>query len=152
VQRQEHQEMFLLLGDPATHFPAMANALKLAVSGAAKPGSQLRVSTSVPESVKGSTVRVTLERPLSSVAANLLPVPAKVDASEQRRIVLENHRRANEFVLSQAQAAVKDGRCEATIEIPRDCAWDRVILRAYVGSDGTEAMGVLNLKVERAEP
>jgi hypothetical protein len=144
-QRREHVEMFVLLGDPALKLPVLPADVRLSVADAVVAGKRIAVRGEVPARLAGAAVRLTLERPASSVPADLKPLPA--DGPERDRVMLANHERANRFVLASAEAAVREGRFEATLEVPSRLPWPRLVVRAYAATDRAEGLGVLTLKV-----
>jgi len=99
------------------------------------------VTGDVTERLAGGRVRVTLERPLTSEPDDLQPLPEKKD--ERAKVMLDNHERANRFVLVEREAAIKDGRFEVTLEIPDKAPWPRLLIRAYVATDRHEGLAVL---------
>jgi hypothetical protein len=141
TQRREHLEMFVLLGDPALKLPALPADLELKVEGKAEAGATLTVRGAAPGRLAGARVRLTLERPVTSLPEGLEPLP-KAAGKERDRILLANHDRANRFVLAEAEAVVKDGRFEAKLELPAKLPAAKVYLRAYAANDRQEAMTV----------
>jgi hypothetical protein len=163
TQRREHLEMFTLLGDPALRLPTVARDLSLTSPARLKPGQELTVTGQAPERLRGGKVLLSLERPVSSVPTGLetLPStramtdPARPGAEEHNRILNANHRRANRFVLDNAQVEIsgQDGAFTARLSVPKDCPWPRLILRAYAADAKSEALGVLTLPVtHKAKP
>src|SRR5205807_428930 len=62
VQRQEHEEMFVLLGDPALRLPWLPRDLKLSADGPAAAGARLTLRGTAPARLEGAKVELTLER------------------------------------------------------------------------------------------
>jgi hypothetical protein len=147
TQRQEHLEMFVLLGDPALKLPCMADAVKLQVQGKIESGGSITVTGSVPDNLTGGTVRLTLERPLTGEPLDMKPLPP--EAAERAKVMRENHERANRFVLQEDKRSVKDGRFEAKLRLPDKLPWPKLVLRAYAATDKNEALGVLVLEVAK---
>src|SRR5262249_26470938 len=123
TQRQEHLEMFVLLGDPALKLPRIADTVKLQVKGKIEPGAMITVSGTTSEKLSGGTVRLTLERPLTGEPLDMKPLPA--EAGERQKVTRENHERANRFVLLEDKAAAKAGRFEATLRLPEKLPWPK---------------------------
>jgi len=146
IQRQEHLEMFLLLGDPALRLPRIPDGVHLDTEGRIAAGGILRVSGQLPPSFSYGTVRLTLERPLTSTAADLKPVPGGL-STRTEQIVLANHERANQFVLEEQTLPVRQGRFTAVLDLPVRLPWSALILRAYAVSGGQEVLGVEMLPV-----
>ena len=148
VQRQEHLEMWMLLGDPALRLPLEPPAIRLEVVGAAGPGKSIAVRGSLAPTAKVGKIRVTIERPIGSVAPELKPLP--VEPAEARDLaMLENHERANSVVLASRDANPLEGRFECTFTLPAELPWERLTVRAQVAEGGEAAMGVETLPVHR---
>jgi hypothetical protein len=144
VQRQEHLEMWLLLGDPALRLPVSPLEIHLAVEGGLTPGQRFKVVGTTPDRVAGGTVRVTLERPLGSTPADLEKLPdAPGEARDQTMV--RNHERANNFVLLSAETRLTGNRFECPITAPSKLPWTNVVLRAYASTETEEALGVITL-------
>jgi hypothetical protein len=149
TQRQEHLEMFLLLGDPALKLPLIRTDIELKLTGEAKPGETLTVAGKAPERLAGAKVRVVLERPVSSTPPDVEPLPK--DAAERDKVMLANHERSNRFALATAETEVRDGRFEVKLDLPTKLPYSRVTLRVYAATDRAEGMGVQTLAVRKAE-
>lgn len=148
TQRQEHLEMFLLLGDPALRLPRMPTDLEMTTSATLSAGAKLTVSGKVPPRLAEARVRLTLERTVNSVPDDLAALP-KAPAEARARVVLANHERANGFVLTTQESMVKDGCFQATLEVPAKLPWPRLILRAYAANNKQEGMAVRILNVRK---
>lgn len=148
VQRQEHLEMFVLLGDPALRLPVLPRDVRLQADGPASPGGVLAVRGTAPARLEGARVRLTLERPLTSAPADLQPLPPGPPA-ERAKIMLANHERANRFVLTQAEATVKDGGFAARLQVPAKLPWPRLTVRAYAATDAADGLGVAGIAVKK---
>jgi hypothetical protein len=146
TQRQEHLEMFVLLGDPALLLPSMPADIELSAASSVRGGDKLSVSGKAPKRLAGARVRLTLERTVDSVPDDLEPLPKHANRD---RVLLANHDRANRFVLSQGEATVKDGRFQTTLDVPAKLPWPRVILRAYAANEREEGMAVRILDVAK---
>jgi hypothetical protein len=144
VQRREHLEMFVLLGDPALTLPAMADDLKLTCEGEVTAGGLVGVRGEVPARLEGGKVRLTLERLASSTPADLQPLPK--EGRERDRVMFANHERANRFVLAETEAVVRDGSFAAKLELPAKLPWEKVLVRAYAATERHEALSIVELK------
>lgn len=149
VQRKEHTEMWMLLGDPAMRLPLAPTTIKLAATeAAAVPGKDVTVSGTVPAALAGATVRLTLERPAGSKPAGLEPVAGAKEKG--RATMLANHDRANDVVLAVAEVRLRDGQFEQTLRVPAEAPWARVVVRAVTdAADAGTAVGVLTLPVRQ---
>jgi hypothetical protein len=150
VQRREHLEMFVLLGDPALRLPALPADVKLTIDGDAAPGKSITVRGVVPDRLAKATVRLSLERPASSEPLGLETLP-KAAGEKRQRIMRANHERANRFSVATTENFVNDGRFEARLPIPEEAPWPRLIVRAYVADARQEGMGVAVVKLNGAD-
>src|SRR5579875_475719 len=151
TQRQEHLEMFLLLGDPALRLPKMPEDVEVNTEKTISPGQKWIVSGKLPKRLAGAHVRLTLERTVNSVPADLEPMPPAASAARDR-VMLSNHERANRFVLMASECIERDGRFQATLEAPVKLPWPRLILRVYAANECEEGMSVQVLcRVGQAE-
>jgi hypothetical protein len=146
VQRREHLEMWMLLGDPATRLPALPQTIRLAVKSPATPGSTLTIDGRMPATMPSAQVRITLERSFTSVPDGLAPLPA--DPLEKAKVMLANHERAHRVVLAQIEQQASDGLFQAALLVPAGSAGKRLIVRAYASAGRAESLGVLALQVE----
>jgi hypothetical protein len=143
-QRLEHLEMFVLLGDPALKLPQLPGDVSLSVGDATvKPGESLAVKGKAPGRLEGAKVRVTLERSPGSEPADLEPLPK--EGKERLKAMLANHERANKFIVASADAVVRDGKFEVSLEAPKTLPWKRLTLRAYAATEKEDGQGVLAL-------
>jgi hypothetical protein len=143
LQRREHLEMWLLLGDPALRLPVLPQDVRLTVEGKAVPGQMLTVMGTTPERLAGARVRITLERPSGSLPTDLPSLPA--EPKERERALLARHELANRYELTEAEATVVEGRFEARLQVPVKWSGPRLIVRAYAHSERQEGLGVVAL-------
>jgi hypothetical protein len=147
LQCKEHLEMWMLLGDPAMRLPVVRPTIELTTKDTAAAGKTVTVNGTLPARFARSAVRVTLERPTGSSPPALVPLPQ--DPAARRRVMLANHERANALELASVEAAPRDGRFEATLKLPAETPWPRVIVRAVAAGEGDVAMGVLTLPLKK---
>lgn len=147
VQRLEHMEMYMLLGDPATRLPAIRARVRLSVRGELKPGGTLVVEGRVEPGLHGASGRVTLERTLTSRAAGLAELP-EAGGEARRRVMEENHRKANRFVLAAREVKVDAGAFRVEFKAPDPLPWRELIVRAYLATETDEGMGVATVELE----
>jgi hypothetical protein len=150
VQRQEHQEMFVLLGDPALRLPWLPRDVKLSADGQAAPGGKLTVSGTAPARLEGAKVALTLERPRDSDPAEVVAIP-KGPADARAKALTRRHEAANDFVLARRDVTVKDGRFEAALDLPTRLPWRRLTVRAYTATEKQEGTGALSVAVREGE-
>jgi hypothetical protein len=147
VQRQEHLEMFVLLGDPALRLPRVPHDLKVETS-AAVPGQVLRVKGKAPARLEGAPVRVSLERSASSHPADLETLPRK-SGFDRDSVMMANFARANRFAVATAETTVREGRFSVEVQLPKRVPWPRLILRVHAANDREEAQTATRIGVER---
>ena len=147
TQRQEHLEMFVLLGDPALRLPVVPADVELKAATSVAAGETLTMHGKAPARLAGARVRLTLERTVSSVPDDLEPMPK--DPMARNRVMQANHELANRFVLATCECTVKDGAFEAKLEVPAKLPWPRLILRVYAATENAEGMAVRTLEVKR---
>jgi len=154
TQRQEHLEMFVLLGDPALRLPAVKQDIDMKVDAPLSPGKTCLVKGTVPARLKDAKIELTLERPVSSLPADLEPLPKETpfNAAARDRVMLGNHERANRFVVAEGEASAAGGRFEATLTVPAKILWPRLILRAYAANDREEGLAVQAIQVAMPPP
>ncbi len=158
TQREEHLQMFVLLGDPAMRLPEMATDINVLRSTgvppadpdtlAITPGKPFVVRVRLPERLSGAGVRLTLERPADSVPDGLEPLP-KLSGPERDRVMLANHRLANRFVVVEKEVSTKGRQFTATLEVPAKLPWRTLLLRVYAHTTREEGMAVERLSVGR---
>jgi hypothetical protein len=146
-QRLEHQEMWMLLGDPALKLPMRVPAINLESTGKASAGSTIVVTGSIPTVFSNETVHVMLERPMGSRSTGLEPLPK--DSAKADDIKMANHERANTIVLQSYDVRPRDARFECTIELPKELPWPRLTIRAVASMKGQTAEGVLSVVVTK---
>lgn len=142
IQRREHQEMFVLLGDPALRLPRFEFALRPVLRRA--PGGRLLVTAQVPPPLAGAVGRVALERTLTSRPTGLT-AGVGGDRAAMDTALRGNHAKANDFVLSSSDVRL-DGR-ELRVELPLSPNWpdEQVLVRVYLRRGDAEAAGVTRL-------
>ncbi|MBL8792480.1 MAG: hypothetical protein JNM56_01105, partial [Planctomycetia bacterium] len=149
-QRREHLEMFLLLGDPALRLPRIAHEIKLSTVSTPTPGAPIAVQGELPAALHESRVRLTLERPLTSVPAGLQPLP-KAATPERQQVMLANHERANQFVLQAQEFTVRDRKFQVQFSLPDGVLpYPQLLIRAYAVSGKQEAQGTVVLEAAPA--
>ena len=147
TQRREHQEMFVLLGDPALRLPAIRRDLRVTWQGKVAPGEEIHIRGTVPKRLKGGEVRIAVERPLTSMLDKMPPLPKEGEnaprpcsGSTSARIISSWHLRRQ--------------RCRGTVSrrgcgYPRSLPWARLTLRVYVATERADGLAALTLPVEK---
>jgi hypothetical protein len=146
AQRQEHLEMFLLLGDPALRLPSVPEDLEVGALTDVLPGATLAINGKLPKRLADGQVRLTLERGVATEPVDLEPLPRDFGRTE---VMQANHNRANRFVLAQAEVTARKEKFEARLSLPKDLPWPKLLLRAYAATDAEEGMVVLPVEVRR---
>ncbi len=141
TQRQEHLEMFLLLGDPALRLPRMAEDVEVNAVKSVTAGEKLTVAGRLPARLGGARVRLTLERTVNSI-----PEPRPDRGLGSNAQMLANHEQANRFIVAEGEIRDKDGRFQATLDVPAKLPWPRLILRVYAANERAEGMAVQMLR------
>jgi hypothetical protein len=152
TQREEHLEMFVLLGDPALKLPLIPADVAVKAEGTPAPSATLMVSGTLPERLKGAKVRLTVERPAGSTPPDLEPLPKDGPPQAAERVMLANHERANRFVLASADGAVKGDRFEAKLTLPEKLPYKRLTVRAYAATEGADGLGVVVVECKEKGP
>lgn len=148
VQRREHLEMWMLLGDPALRLPLVPLDIRLDPAGPVSAGQRLTVTGALPDRLAGAPVRLTLERAFNAKPADLEKLPPR--GSENReRVVMQNHRRANNVVLASAGTTPNGTRFACPVEVPLSLTNGSVLVRVEAETATEAALGVMNLKVSR---
>ncbi len=145
TQRQEHLEMFVLLGDPALRLPQLPEDLEVSVENTITPGAALLVKGRLPERLRKAKVSVSLVRSPASTPAGLEPLPPAGPPREWA--MLANHRRANQFTVAATTAEPSDGAFTARLEVPANARWPRLTLRIYAADGSQEALAVRRVTV-----
>jgi hypothetical protein len=152
VQRLEHLEMWMLLGDPALRLPLVPLDLTLKSSAPVIPGRTIKVDGTLPMRLLGASVQMTLERTIGSVPAvgfQKMPDSTPEHRLEHERVALENHRRANGVILGATNIESSAAQFTCSIEAPRQLSWSKVVVRAYASTTNDAALGILILPVGR---
>lgn len=148
VQRLEHLEMWLMLGDPALRLPIDMPSINLATRDSALAGGSVTITGTLPPALASVVVRLTLERPLGSLPSDLATLP--VGSAPAGQLLLANHRRANDYVLQARELQPADRQFHCVWKLPKSLPWPRLVVRAVATTDGQSACGVLTLPVTPA--
>jgi hypothetical protein len=147
IQRLEHLEMFVFLGDPALRLPVLAQDMRLGIEGEAGPGKTLVVRGQLPARLAGAQVLLTIERPTTSQPTDLVPLP-KLPGPARDLVMADNHEKANRFVLASARVKARDHRFECRMELPARLPWPQLIVRAYAFTPRQDGLGISRLPVK----
>jgi hypothetical protein len=144
TQRQEHLEMFLLLGDPALRLPRMPEDIEISTEPVVSPGEKMTVSGKLPARLADARVWLTLERMVNSVPEDLETLPRRPQTARER-VMRANHERANRFAVASAETVAKAVRFQATLDVPAKLPYPRLILRVYAATEDEEGLAVRTL-------
>lgn len=153
IQREEHLEMWTLLGDPALRLPLTPLNIELNVTDPIESGNPITIAGTLPKALEGAVVRVSLERPIGSPPADLVDlksIPVE-DANAVEQAVMANLHRANNTVLITADTQSKGSQfaCELRVPSDLDLIGPTIVVRAHAETGSDAAMGVVLLSVSR---
>jgi hypothetical protein len=146
TQRQEHLEMFILLGDPALRLPRIADDITWRAPATIEPGSVWTIEGTLPERLRGAQVVVELERTPASVPEGLVAVTPERRAETLRA----NFTRANRFLLAETRTVAEGRQFTARLQFPERLPWPRVIVRIRASTDKAEAASAVRVGVKAA--
>ncbi len=126
--------------DPALRLPIPPLDVTLQTQGPVVADKQFIVSGTLPDRLAGAAVRVTLEQPGGEK-------PAGVDNTGAPSA--ENCARANNFILTAADAILTGNHFTCALTPPSALPWSNIILRATAATTNESALGVLTLAVGR---
>jgi hypothetical protein len=150
TQRQEHLEMFVLLGDPALRLPTIPNDIRLNAPSRiapAKGAPVLNVKGALPKRLAGANVEIIIERTPASVPVGLAKVPTK--GAKRDELMLANHELANKFTLARKTLRADGISFAAKLTLPEKLPWPKVLLRVRAWKGDEEALVARRLEVGR---
>ena len=111
--------MWMLLGDPALRLPVVPVNIALDPSDPVFPRRKIAVQGSLPDRLKGAIVHVSLERPLGSKPGDWeeLPDASPGNATARGKTATENHPKANNPVLAEAEANSDQTRFKCSLGV-----------------------------------
>jgi hypothetical protein len=149
VQRREHLEMWMLLGDPAMRLPVAKNEIQLSTNDKATPGSRVKIVGKLPSENKSATVLLTLERPVGSTPSDLQKIPT--DVKKASEVIMANHELANSLVIEAVELTVSDNQFKHELNLPAKLSWPSLVVRATTINKGdtktAKARGAILLPV-----
>jgi Peptidase family C25 len=146
MQRLEHLEMWMLLGDPALRLPVVPVDISLRVSKPLVAGRSFHVTGILPGRLRNATVHLTLARPLNSTPLDLetSPSPSPQNRQARLRAFAANFQRANSFILATAEAKTHGREFTAALAVPAQLPWTNLVLRARATLDNESGVGVIS--------
>ncbi len=155
VQRREHLEMWMLLGDPALRLPLAPPTLALTVKGDASPGGTIEIEGTLPASLAGAkgeapNVEIVFERPYGSTPAGVAPLP-KAKGAVRDTALLKRWEAARNHVLSRTTATITSDSFRANVQLPTELPYKSLTIRVRALSTKSAAHGVHVLKIKVPE-
>ncbi len=147
VQRQEHLEMWTLLGDPALRLPLVPLSISMKATSAVSPSRRIEIQGRLPEKLAGAVVRVSLELPIGARPGDLQVLPKRESAgvAERDRVAAENHLKVNSRLISTASATAAGKRFTCSLEVPAKLVAPMIVVRAYAEAGDDCAQGALKI-------
>ncbi len=141
-QRDEHLEMWILLGDPALRIPVQLPEIPLRADWQNNAGDQvMEISSPTNPAWNEASAILIIERPLESSADNLERVRRRREL-QQLDIVQENWHKANDFEIAREETSFTDNGLQATISLPADLPYDELIVRVIAQPRNQTITGV----------
>ncbi len=135
TQREEHLEMWMLLGDPALRLPVDAPGVRLEVEaeGGATPGARVVVRGTLPPSMTQMDVpvEITVEREYGQLAASLPPLPPEAGDARDAAM-LARRAAAQDPVILRTKVKGRAGTFKATVVLPEGIPGTKVRIRATI--------------------
>lgn len=151
TQREEHLEMWMLLGDPALRLPLDAPALELEVQAddGTKPGARILVRGTLPSSMRATDVpvEITLEREYGQLPATAPPLPSQAGDARDAAM-LERHAAAHDPVVLRESVVGRAGAFEGTVVLPEGIPGTKVRIRATIDTPEHHATEAVWLPIE----
>lgn len=144
TQRQEHLEMFVLLGDPAMRLPAIDDDITLTLPESVAPGGVLSVRGLLPARLSGSAVEVVVERTPAS-----LPVGA--ESMPGREAIVSSFERANRFEIVRTTLLTRGRDFATELKMPESLPWTQVIVRVRAADSQQEALTAKRIAINASE-
>ena len=146
LQRIEHLEMWMLLGDPAMRIPLPPAQVKLRLPELAKSEGTVKIEGTVPACFEGSVVQLTLEKSLRK------PKELSVSGDENQPAPTATWMGvigyANDaYILDKTETIVKKGVFSGQLKLPEIVTPAEIIVRAYVTNGHQDAMNIETLEL-----
>ncbi len=141
VVRQEHLEMWMLLGDPALELPLEPPEIALGIGDLA---ASIEVSGTLPKRLAyhDVRVRVAVERPFGVEPPDAPPIP-EAEGPARDAAILARRRRANDRTIVEAVTTAKGGTFSVRLSLPDTLPKEGVVLRAE--AEGDDADGAVRV-------
>jgi hypothetical protein len=148
-QRREHLEMWLLLGDPALRMPVVPTDISIQPPQAISPDKDIEIRGQLPVRLKDATVRLSLQRPLTSKPASQAEIPPNSSENRQAReqAFVARHQSANSLMLTTAETKAAGDHFTMSLKAPTDLPWSNVVIRATATASNEAAIGVISVPV-----
>jgi hypothetical protein len=148
IQRREHLEMWMLLGDPALRLPVVPTDVQVKAGGPVSGGKMLPVQGTLPDRLAGASVRLELCRPANSRPGGMeiLPADSQENREARAQVILANYKRATSFVIGSVEVKASDNNFEGSLDVPTNLQWSELVLRATATRAPEVGVGVLRLQ------
>jgi hypothetical protein len=142
AERREHVYLFNLLGDPLSKL-RYPQELTLEAPATARAGS--RITVAMQSTLAGAgTIEIVADR---RVAHPQTAARQAFDATPEALAAYQKtYQSANDSRLCGCDAAIRNGRFAATLDIPADAA-GRFCVRAFIAGEKDCALGTANLEI-----
>jgi hypothetical protein len=148
IQRQEHQQMWTLLGDPALRLPEVAAEISLHVPAAVKATERLSVQGQLPEGSHVDHVRIQLERSAGSLPTDLAAVPDQRGGGRDA-VVLGNFYKAQNLMLATEVVPVHEGKFTIELDVSKGLPGSALGVRVIAGEGNDRAMGAVRVTIKK---
>ncbi|MBI2825798.1 MAG: hypothetical protein HYX69_14020 [Planctomycetia bacterium] len=147
AERQEHVELFNLLGDPLLRLPRAADA-KVIAPASVRAGSVLAVAGTSPIDGRAA-IELVVRRDRLTFRP---PERGRYETSDSaRREFQETYERANDARLASCETATAGRQFEARLEVPRDASGPCHV-RVFVQGEREVAVGSADVTIDEAQP
>jgi hypothetical protein len=142
VQRAEHLESWMLLGDPAMPLLSETPSIQLHAS-VSDSGHELEISGEFPPSLSNPRLRLTIERHPGNIRDDLPEVPP---SGEPRREATRKRRAlSNDHVLATTELIAEGAAFKITVPLPSSLPSGALVVRASTLDQPPSAAGTLQI-------
>jgi hypothetical protein len=148
VQRSEHLQSWMLLGDPA--MPLLADSLPIQLNAnTSASGKEAEVSGKLPPPIANARLRLTLERHPGNVRTDLPEVPSSGEA--RREATRKRRALSNDPVLASIEVTAEGSSFRTTLTLPPSLPPGFLVLRAVTLDQPASAAGVVQMAEKGGE-
>jgi hypothetical protein len=142
--RKNQMHLYNLLGDPALEIGYVPKHVKITAPAEAKPGDAVNVGISA-EALKTGNGTLTIECERKAFVQPIEPVDPKDPKFIEKAD--KNYASANNKVVTSVAVVLKDGKCSATVQVPKEAAEGTYYLKVYCSSADAEEYGCAQIKI-----